>query len=457
MIQVFPKSRRIIGGNESINTTDNDSWALLNLSSRVDQFDSVKVANASTSFIENKVLSLAATGKNVDLVCHDGGEGVAISNHPDWFSEETGQTRFHDINWPQVTGTTSQYTQPANYYTDGAPTASKDHGTCTLSCAGGRRYGFAKEAALYSIGSHSGGSLWNINDAVRLVRLFHEGKQDKSRPTVYVATVLSGILSVNPTTSWVSTVPLGVGAVPTGVNVNLSTAQDRADAQRDHNVQVFTGTETGWTVSNNTYTNEINAAIASGVIVVLLAGNFGMSLLPPEHPDWNNTISVKLGANVNSQFIGHRQLHCQSPDAIVVGGFDSMYINEGGQLREVMTEGSSKGPVIDVLAPYFGIPAAGTETHQPRTGYVSYPDNSNFSAKLFGGTSGATPLVGGIVACLAELRPWMTSRDAKAAIRELATSGRIYEPQPNTLDNRRALLGSPNKYAYNFMINKSAE
>ena len=86
---------------------------------------------------------------------------------------------------------------------------------------------------------------------------------------------------------------------------------------------------------------------------------------------------------------------------------------------------SSKGPRIDVYAPGTSVVGAyyGTDT----TNTALYPGSTTAKISSNGGTSFAAPMAAGVVCQLMQLRPWMTPAQCRAALRELASTGRLDE------------------------------
>ena len=437
-VQVIPKSRKITFDpfEYAINTADNDSWHLLSTSNDVDPFAGVAVPSGSTAFILNKTVSLAANGEGVDLVCLDNPGLQAQAGHPDWISEKTGLDRFQAINWPQVTGTTGTYTQPANYYTTAV---TNGHGTATMSVAAGRRYGFAKEANLYSIGRHAGvAGLWDTAQAIDLVRLFHTGKADKSRPTVFMANIAQGIFPISAPNGAATPARIA-GSL---VTVDLSTSGGRTAAQQNYNIPVFTGTETYFNSDDPTVAAAFLAAMAAGVIIVHSAGNWNQRSVPAGHPNYNDYFQDGAGPFV---IYFNRNVTSSATDVISVGAYDSNYVSG----EEALATYTTRGPLVDIFAPGSGVPAATIAADfGVVAGTVLYPGSTTAYTKLFGGTSSAAPAVAGVVACLAQLRPWMTSLDAKAAVKEFAIKDRIYVSTPDSLNNKLAFVGAPNSLAH---------
>ena len=102
-------------------------------------------------------------GKHVDIVICDSPIGW---DHEDWKSEETGNTRFVQYDWyannnSEVIGglDSDGYGSPGTNYvyaTAAQHGSAAYHGTHVMSTAGGKYYGWAKEANLYSINLFSG-------------------------------------------------------------------------------------------------------------------------------------------------------------------------------------------------------------------------------------------------------------------------------------------------------------
>jgi subtilisin family serine protease len=441
-VQTLAKSRKIsLNANQyGLNSTDNEGWHLLSSSSIADPFAAVAVTNNSTAFITNKTISLSANGEGVDLICMDGSVAFAKPGHPEWISEKTGLTRFQEINWPVVTGTTGTYTQPANYYTT---FITGTHGTCTMSVAAGRRYGFAKEATLYSLGSHPPGlGLWDMSGGINLVRLFHINKVDKTRPTVLMLNLSVGVSLTSPNGAAVSANILG-----SAVTVDLSTPSGRESAQQLYSIPIFTGTESFLVTDNSTVRAALIAATSAGVIIVNSAGNQCQRIVPVGHPNYNDYF-----VNNSTNIYFNRGVTSSVTDVICVGAYGSDYVDG----KEILASFSNKGPLIDMFAPGAAVPSASLNSSGIGSGTVLYPGSTTYYSTLFGGTSSSGPIATGVVACLAQLRPWMNCKDAKAALNEFTVKSRLYQVAPDTLNNRLAFVGAPNALLYTPLTHKSA-
>ena len=125
-------------------------------------------------------------GKHVDIVIIDSAVGY---DHADWISEETGQTRFVQYDWyaehnAEVIGglDTDGFASPGNNYVYGTVAqcgANSYHGAHVMGTAGGRHFGWAREANLYSISIFSdvAAQTTMVTElAYDYVRAFHRNK-----------------------------------------------------------------------------------------------------------------------------------------------------------------------------------------------------------------------------------------------------------------------------------------
>ena len=135
----------------------------------------------------NERVDVFNKGKHVDIVICDSPVGP---DHAEWISDETGLSRFVEYDWyaqhnAQVIGglDSDGLSSPGSNYTYANATALGQeayHGTHVMSTAGGRYYGWAKEANLYNINlfstAVSGQSQMSTELMYDYIRAFHRNK-----------------------------------------------------------------------------------------------------------------------------------------------------------------------------------------------------------------------------------------------------------------------------------------
>jgi subtilisin family serine protease len=381
-------------GTHSIPLVDNNAganwapsksnWGLINASLSNDVF---KTAHP----MEMSDIDLVQTneGLNVDLINMEVTQQLAWGYHPEWVDYVTGQSRFSFTNWPIVSGRTDLTPQPSTYYQRNHGHLG-DHGTGTLSAAGGRLYGFAKRATLHAISTQ----YWSIEDCLDMIKKFHQTKTDKTRPTVLCLNIEAGFYLRNDCSSYslfevdcpfntYHSTSLGFSAntlqlLPSRIGFDLDVG--------------YTDTNTGVvynlaTTGGGYMSALVTALTNAGVIVTLPAGNNSKYIAANGDVAYYNYVRDK--GNYRHPLNRH---YFYSPDAIMVGAMNSVPSNGSYEKASY----SSWGSAIDVFAAGYDCWVAGLTTDA-----FPYPLDSTYYSQRFSGTSLANPLVAGYAACVA--------------------------------------------------------
>ena len=382
--------------------------------------DDPSVWTSSGDLFINRPYSL--TGEGVDVVVMDSGIQV---NHPEFFRVDRNVSRIQLIDWPAAAGLAESITQNPNYYS--GTDNQIGHGTHVASTIAGRLYGWAKDAAIYSLTCVGNGYIFDIDDAFALLRGWHNNKTN-GRPTIvnmswgysraYSAmnrTVYRGIEYTQqpPVAAYGQVDPQGYDRVP------LQVASVDSD---------------------------IEDCIADGIIMVASAGNTFHLATTQGEADWNNYVY-----STDNQFGTRTYYHRGSTPSCVDGvinvanldyqttnGLDSQHV------------ASSRGPQIDIFAPgTFTIGASGDDGEFSQFD-VPYIANENYRAVKITGTSMATGQVTGVLALALSQNPEMTPKDALEWVKRHADNDRIYDgtsgPTEANYSNHKALNGSPNRF-----------
>ena len=411
----------------------------------------VRCAGTSNAMYQNNVAPsndyiTGLGGNGVDVVIQDSG---IQADHPDFF-DRNGTTRVQQINWYTASGIAG--TQDSNFYED-----YDGHGTHCASIAAGLKYGWAKAANIYAQklagleGTTDPGNGISIGNAFDAIRLWHNAKTDPTnaaytgRPTVVN---MSWGYSTNITTDPSSGNYRGSAWVwNPGEFVEGYDSRDGLFSSTGVVDKLFGGG--AYTIMPNRVTSvdaEIDDMIAAGIHVVIAAGNNIFKHDVPAGDDYNNTV-VFSGTTYNY----HRGSSPHSDDAgcFEVGNID--YHTEeliGGTGTDIITDSSTRGPAINMLAPGQEIMAATSTTN--RFTDFNYPENTNFKITAIGGTSMAAPQVAGVIAQHLEVFPEITPAQMQTRITNDAVSDVIYTTNNDTDYNAypNSLMGTPNKMLY---------
>lgn len=385
------------------------NWGLLRCTNQSNPFAASLSVNGDYNY------NLDGTG--VDVIVMDSG---VEPDHPEFAvnADGTGGSRVVNFDWSSlgVPGT-------ANAASIGGYLGDADgHGSHCASVSAGNTCGWASGAAIYSIRIFSGSSIKtgqflgaiNSDIAFDLVRAFHLQKiaAGNTRPTIC-------------TNSW------GYRSSYSGMTYT-----------------VWRGTQYNITSRNSTYgqvnslhpyvVNYLDASVdnaaAAGVIMVGAAGNYYHKADVSGGQDYNNYYRYSGFEDV---YYHRGSSPTRASSMICVGALDST-------LAEQKTTFSETGPRVDIYAPGAAIMAA--YANKPYvTSAVPDPRNNSFYLNKIAGTSMACPQVTGLLACLLQARPTLTTTEAKEFLTEHSIKSTIQVSGVENYSNQRSLQGGNNR------------
>tara|TARA_B100000287_G_scaffold424613_1_gene469521 strand:+ start:2886 stop:7997 length:5112 start_codon:yes stop_codon:yes gene_type:complete len=412
----------------------------------------VNASTWNTGNVQDRV-DVFNDGKHVDIVIIDSAVGY---DHADWISEETGQSRFVQYDWyakhnAEVIGglDTDGFASPGNNYVYGTVAqcgANSYHGAHVMGTAGGRHFGWAREANLYSISIFSDVTAQTTmvtELAYDYVRAFHRNKPINpvtgfKNPTIVNMSYSSsynleetypdgvssgdiygvyfkGELYDDGVTPWNQAVG---GTVPVGMKGLFST-WNMTNITRQFGIR---GNRFPYYTAANSA--DVEDAIADGIVMVRAAGNDGQARSGDYHKSggsiytrdsnmWYDTVYLNNGYG----YPAHNISNPYSPGIIQVGAINR-------------TVNYNSSPVPNF--PYGSIPVwwsnRSIDTHVWAPGVViasvwpaaepggfedtkfGYGGDNHFAA--ISGTSMASPQVTGVLACYATGKERFNSADA---------------------------------------------
>lgn len=414
----------------------------------------------------NERVDVFNKGKHVDIVICDSPVGP---DHAEWISDETGLSRFVEYDWyaqhnAQVIGglDSDGLSSPGSNYTYANATALGQeayHGTHVMSTAGGRYYGWAKEANLYNINlfptAVSGQTQMSTELMYDYIRAFHRNKPINpvtgfKNPTIVNCSYSSGYdLS--------ETYPGGVQASNVyGVYHKGETYDDGVMAY-DGNAGTtplgLKGVLSSWSSTelrrifgiygyDFPYYSTSNGAdledcIADGVVICKAQGNDDSPRSGDHHKSSGTLYSNDLNMRENIAWLdnGWALRYCRVENPYAPG-----VICVGALTTTVNYTSSNPYP------PYGSIPVSfsnrGIDTHVWAAGTVvtgTYPPSSGGVQdtkpgyvsgidffKSISGTSMASPQVCGVLACYATGRERFNSADAKRYLEETSNKTEMF-------------------------------
>lgn len=373
-----------------------------------------------TDFVNYQAYS---NGKNVDIVIletsNDNAPGGVealypdFDNHPD-FLNEAGESRIRSVDWSFYSPTV---TAPYNNQLNGGVKHSR-HGSGTLSVAGGRYCGLAKEANLYIMHSGSGDSMSEMIDCVVQ---FHQTKPANPDTGFRNPTILSLSWGYGIPTQYmipienISQINLddGTTLTPEPTGWDLSNFIDngmtvRSIVDTNSNTRIWctpTTRDLSTNLTNITLQNAFESAVAAGVHVFKSAGNDGFASAKTNQPEYNTTITVTSTEAHTAQTI-------PVPVTISTGTYSTLLPKIAGGSPSVnyvgaqyvsttnkrLEEYSDRGPAVTIIGPGSSFAAYVSNTARNPSIY----DSNNIPWGRFNGTSCAAPAVAGVAACLIE-------------------------------------------------------
>ena len=438
----------------------------------------------------NTDVSSSLTGKNVDLIIQDSG---CLQYHPE-FIDGAGKSRVRDVvldgpyyidpdyfNAPGAspprlytkpdgrTGITTTaahawwwgvgnrsaafqslatFSIPSNYTEANAlgiggtsHTMTSSHGTACASLSGGKNFGLAFEANIWTISIFSPADI-NTDISYDLIKILHQNKPINPATGRKNPTVVNGSWGYfggfNSGTTVNYSFKGSTGSF-TGYNSSSTGVQALAYGLKQgqyYNRQYATSS------ANNSVDTAGDEMVEAGVIFVTSAGNSNQRLgIGNSDPHINDYLTSLNGGDSRTGFpsasqsgtkpVGHvKWIHPARNgydsvndiySSIIVGAMDEFITYN---TKERKAPYSNNGPGIDLYAPAdetlaAGMRAANGDQLGTETNYSRY--NSDFVDRYFNGTSAAAPVVAGLVALFLQSKPDATSAEVKDYLKTFAS------------------------------------
>lgn len=395
-----------------------------------------------------------AAGEGVDVVITDSG---IDPDHPDWLSLKSGPlgsetaSRFQAIDWFAETGISG--TQPAAFYQD-----QDGHGTHVTGTAAGARFGWAKEARIYSMkiaglegGGDTGPSPYTVTNFANVIATWHEQKPIDPVTGVRRPTIVN--MSWGYTAGYTNSMKGVFRGVAWDDSANPSTYREQYGMLR----YALSSFSYRYPTRQATVDLGVADAVSRGVIFVGAAGNDYHPGFRSGELDYDNYYTGDYWNDVPQYY--HRGSSPSAADSgvIVVGATELNTSVSPAVDRK--TEFSSTGTNVDIWAPGRNIMSStpewrsilSTEYYQGLTDeFYNSPDTNNKQEKL-SGTSMASPNACGMLAVILGIRPHLQSKaqlmafmEAYGLLNKLDETATRSWAYANDLGQTRSLNGSAN-------------
>jgi len=390
-------------------------------------------------------------GSGVDLVIQDAG---VVDWDQDEFTDSNGNSRFVPYNWAQNFPTDVRV---ANIYSNNnfpevynVKNYISTHATQCASIAGGKRFGWAKGAAIYSLPMNVVKSAY-YQDAIRL---FHEAKvaAGNTRPTVVSASwgpkgYAKFINAINFRGNYVTDL-----SCFSAYQAYEFDGRNRNDGTKNYKYGVLGDMSGRFNVYSSFLAAETDQLTDAGVFYIKSAGNQSQKLDVPGGLDYNNFLRGSNNANSSVVLKGNimyfnRGAGNISHDTIVVGNIDTIVQPTSGlsstDPRETIAYSSDKGPRVDTNAAGTHIQCADisleTQDFYIEEGLKSSRTSNGIVSKT--GTSFSTPQVAGMTAVALSRTGWTLSAITPGKMRKY---WKDVSTSTNSLsDNSRTAVTSP--------------
>lgn len=438
----FNKDQTISNGNTN--------WGLL----RCERGFQIPGWGSDGTSTQSGTITATSTGKNVDVVIID---GHLDPDHPEFAknSDGTGGTRIIQYNWyqhnPEVTGESAEtYVYPTS---SDWGNGQDNHGMHVAGTAVGNTQGWARDANIYNItpysyfrvnqdfGTYSNWASYTNSSVYHIdyIREFHRTKPINPVTGIKNPTITTGSYYKPqriPFSSFNS-------ITYRGQTFTAGTLSDWKIRTEQETVNEVTTDYFRHEFYSASYAADIEDAIADGIILVSISGNYTQYIDREEGPDYNNTINYDIQGGSGS-FYCHRGTDTATTPGIICVGSVSEYSNESKAFY------SGNGPRVDVYSPGTWIISSvhdGVQSTLFTSPTIDDPRNSSYKLSKYQGTSMACPQVTGILACALEHNPRMTPADCLDYLKQHGKTNQITDGDGTFLD-KLSLLGSDNRFLY---------
>jgi subtilisin family serine protease len=360
--------------NDSVSTGNKVNYGLVRHNSTANNYGTqVTAPNGYTYTLD---------GSNVDVVIVDTGLEV---DHPE-FQNSNEASRVMEIDWYNAAGISGS--MPANFYTD-----IDGHGTHVAGTAAGKTFGWANNAAIYSmklddLSSDSTGI--ETFQALDLILGWHRNKGGNEATGYKNPTVVN--------MSW------GYGGTYESIDIISGSYRGTTWTDTDVHPEYGMGDFGTFTFRDPALDSIIDEMIDAGIHICIAAGNDGVKIDVPGGLDYNNYFIFDVSGS-NYTIFYNRGSSPYSTRAINVGCLDLTPYSSTQDQKADFSEG---GLGVDLYACGYAIYSATSNTNTFTTdGYsdAAYYLDAGWRQGCISGTSMASPQVCGMSTLMLQLNP----------------------------------------------------
>ena len=367
----------------------------------------------STSEITNKSIVTDVSGKNVDVVIVDGHinpNHVEFAVNPDG----TGGSRVNQFNWYQYNSVLGYGSNGTYTYSTSGSSPNTNHGSHVAGTAAGNTQGWARDANIYNMGFSStlvGTSDWP-EKLWDYLRHFHRNKPinpetGRRNPTI---TNHSWGYSRGTYSAYLSNIT-SVTYRGTTTSVSGTTSEKRAILESNGIPVPQSSFLYRVPIRVAAVDADIQDAIDDGVIVISSAGNSYWNCSVSGDADYNNTYLNGSTTTYHSQGSSPG-----SADGVIcVGSIGSKVAEYKSNFSNWGSRVDIWGPGSDIISAVYDQSSATSEGYSP---IVADSRNSSYYLASISGTSMSGPQVCGVIACIAQNQPNITTPEVLQYLKE---------------------------------------
>jgi len=441
-------SRTIVGYSSSLELTN---YGLIRHTTREDFLTDT----ASDTYTHNN------TGHGVDIFIIDTG---VQADHPD-FLDEYGNSRVQKIDWtPYFENGTSWLDLQSTRDFRRNLLKSDDfyiedeffHGTQSASVSAGLRYGYAKNAHIYSCKAQLGTANGQYPDPINwfsAIKNFIESRRAQGIDRVAVVNCSFGY----DLTGYDLDEVLGGSYADENTARATWSRGNQTDNELINNYRLTPSGTLG--AKLNALDALVEELIDIGCHITTAAGNMGIRQVKPDNPEYDNYVTVQRENGDIVNLYHNRPGTPFATDALNCGAIHNNIDSTTG--KEKIAIYSNRGNAIDIMAVADFSMCACSNLCTVGSNLRAHPEYPNEKIIAYSGTSCAAPQTAGVVALYASQQPHLSPAALKEIIIEQSTKDIILSTGGYTDNN--SFLDTPNRLLYSkfnqnstFTINNSA-